>query len=91
MSTAIVFRSSIMLRENLKQEIDKLNDSQLRKIADFINSVKAQAQQLAQSMPFWQRATPAERADNFRRWVAQLPKASVTLSDEAFDRSNIYE
>ncbi|NEZ54994.1 hypothetical protein D0962_37920 [Leptolyngbyaceae cyanobacterium CCMR0082] len=80
-----------MLRENLKQEIDKLNDSQLRKIADFINSVKAQAQQLAQSMPFWQRATPVERADNFRRWVAQLPKTSVTLSDEAFDRGNIYE
>ncbi|WP_031293479.1 hypothetical protein [Leptolyngbya sp. Heron Island J] len=80
-----------MLRENLKQEIDKLNDSQLRKIADFINSVKAQAQQLAQSMPFWQRATPVERADNFRRWVAQLPKTSVTLSDKAFDRGNIYE
>ncbi|MEM9006452.1 MAG: hypothetical protein AAGE59_23375 [Cyanobacteria bacterium P01_F01_bin.86] len=80
-----------MLRENLKQEIDKLNDSQLRKIADFINSVKAQAQQLAHSMPFWQRATPVERADNFRGWVAQLPKASVTLSNEAFDRSNIYE
>ncbi|MDV3352749.1 hypothetical protein QGP82_29015 [Leptothoe sp. LEGE 181152] len=87
----MVFRSNIMLRENLKQEIDKLNDSQLRKIADFINSVKAQAQQLAQSMPFWQRATPVERADNFRRWVAQLPKTSVTLSDEAFDRGNIYE
>ncbi|ESA34562.1 hypothetical protein N836_16180 [Leptolyngbya sp. Heron Island J] len=89
--TVMVSRSNIMLRENLKQEIDKLNDSQLRKIADFINSVKAQAQQLAQSMPFWQRATPVERADNFRRWVAQLPKTSVTLSDKAFDRGNIYE
>ena len=91
MATAMVFRSNIMLRENLKQEIDKLNDSQLRKIADFINSVKAQAQQLAQSMPFWQRATPVERADNFRRWVAQLPKTSVTQSDKAYDRGNIYE
>lgn len=89
--TIMVSRSNIMLRENLKQEIDKLNDSQLRKIADFINSVKAQAQQLTQSMPFWQRATPVERADNFRRWVAQLPKTSITLSDEAFDRGNIYE
>ena len=80
-----------MLRENLKQEIDKLNDSQLRKIADFIHSVKAQAQQLAQSTPFWQCATPVERADDFRRWVAQLPNTSITLSDEAFDRGNIYE
>lgn len=80
-----------MLRETLKQEIDKLSDSQLRKIADFINSVKTQAQQLAQIIPFWQRATPVERAEDFRRWVTQLPQTSITLSDEAFDRGNIYE
>ncbi|KPQ35421.1 MAG: ATP synthase D chain, mitochondrial (ATP5H) [Phormidesmis priestleyi Ana] len=80
-----------MLRDTLKQEIDKLSDSQLRRIADFINSVKSQTQQLAQSIPFWQRATPVERAEDFRRWVAQLPKASITLSDEAFDRGNIYD
>ena len=80
-----------MLRETLKQEIDKLSDSQLRRIAEFIDSVKNQAQQLVQVVPFWQRATPIERAADFRRWVSQLPKASVTLSDDAFDRGNIYE
>ena len=81
----------LMLRETLKQEIDKLSDSQLRKIADFINLVKAQVQQVVQAIPFWQHATPVERAEDFRRWVAQLPKTSMTLSDEAFDRGNIYE
>ena len=80
-----------MLRETLKQEIDKLSDSQLKRIADFIDSVKTQAQQLVQIVPFWQRATPIERAEDFRRWVSQLPKASITLPDDAFDRGNIYE
>ena len=80
-----------MLRETLKQEIDQLSDGQLRKIADFINLIKTQAQQIAQAIPFWQRATPAERSEDFRRWVAQLSQTSISLSDEAFDRDNIYE
>ncbi|MEM6255556.1 MAG: hypothetical protein AAF821_21795 [Cyanobacteria bacterium P01_D01_bin.156] len=80
-----------MLRETLKQEIDQLSDGQLRRIADFINLVKNQTQQLAQAIPFWQRATPAERAEDFRSWVTQLPQTSIGLTDEAFDRGNIYE
>ncbi|MBE9064167.1 hypothetical protein [cf. Phormidesmis sp. LEGE 11477] len=80
-----------MLRETLKQEIDQLSDSELRRIADFINSVKTQTQQVAQSIPSLQNATPAERAEDFRRWVAELPKTSITLSDDAFDRGSIYE
>lgn len=80
-----------MLRETLKQEIDQLSDSQPRKIADFINVVKTQAQQIAQAIPFWQRATPVERAGDFRSWVAQLPQTDISLTDKAFDRGNIYE
>lgn len=77
-----------MLRETLKQEIDKLSDSQLIKIAELMKAIKAQ--QLTQSIPFWQQATPVERAEDFRGWVGQLPKTSITLADEAFDRGNIY-
>jgi hypothetical protein len=40
---------------------------------------------------FWQRATPTERAEDFRLWVDQLPKTNTTLADEAFDRGSIYE
>jgi hypothetical protein len=80
-----------MLRETLKQEIDQLSESQLRKLADFVASIKNQAQQLAKSVPFWQRATPIERAEDFRAWVAQLPETRLSLPDEAFDRGNIYE
>jgi hypothetical protein len=81
----------MMLRETLKQEIDKLSESQLRKIADFVTSIKAQAQQLTKIVPFWQRATPTERAQDFREWVTQLPKTGLSLTDEAFDRDSIYE
>jgi hypothetical protein len=80
-----------MLRETLKQEIDQLNESQLRKIADFVTVIKNQAHKLAENIPFWQRATPVERAADFRSWVAQLPETRLSLPDEAFDRSNIYE
>ncbi|MGB3292986.1 MAG: hypothetical protein WBB01_08375 [Phormidesmis sp.] len=80
-----------MLRKTLKQEIDKLSDDQLRKIADFVSLIKVQAQQLTKTVPFWQRATPVERAEDFRVWVTQLPETSIALTDEAFDRGGIYE
>jgi hypothetical protein len=40
---------------------------------------------------FWQRATPTQRAEDFRAWVAELPETHLSLSEEAFDRGNIYE
>lgn len=80
-----------MLRENLKKELDKLNDEQLKKIADLIAFIEFQSKQAASSAPFWQRATPAERAREFREWVSQLPKNSPSLSNEAFSRDSIYE
>ena len=79
------------LRERLKQEIDSLNESQLSSIAEFVASIKAQAQQLVHRTPFWQRATLAERARDFKEWAAGLPKIGLSLSDEAFDRDTIYE
>lgn len=80
-----------MLRETLKQEIDQLSEGQLRKLADVVALIKSQAQQLAKSGLFWQRATPNERAKEFRAWVAQLPETRLSLPDEAFDRGDIYE
>ncbi|MBW4533289.1 MAG: hypothetical protein KME09_05070 [Pleurocapsa minor HA4230-MV1] len=80
-----------MLRENLKKELDKLNDEQLKKIADFIADLEPQSIQSTSSIPFGQEATPSERAREFREWVLQLPKGSPSLRDEAFDRESIYE
>lgn len=80
-----------MLRETLKQEINQLSESQLREMADFLASIKAQSQQSAKTDLFWQHATPTERSQNFRAWVTQLPKTGSSLPDTAFDRSSIYE
>ncbi|MBE9041789.1 hypothetical protein IQ235_13465 [Oscillatoriales cyanobacterium LEGE 11467] len=80
-----------MLRDALKQEIDRLSESQLKRIAEFITLVKHQTQQVAIDVPFWKSATPAERSQDFRAWVERLPKTGSSLSDEAFDRGSIYE
>lgn len=80
-----------MLRDVLKQEIDRLSENQLRRVADFIDLVKLQTQSIAASTPFWQRGTPAERAKDFQAWVEQLPKTGLSLPDDACDRGNIYE
>jgi cytochrome c553 len=47
-----------MLREILKQEIDTLSESQLKKIAEMIASLKPRSQESTKITPFWQSATP---------------------------------
>lgn len=78
-----------MLKEKLKQEIDKLNEQQLKKIADFIASSEFQSE--VESSTKKQDSTPAQRAAEFREWVSQLPSNNVSLSDEALSRDSIYE
>jgi hypothetical protein len=79
-----------MLRECLKRELDKLDDEQLQKVADFIALIEFQSKQVVSPIPLWQRLTPTERAREFRQWVLQLPQNSPTLPDEAFNRDSIY-
>lgn len=88
-----------MLKDTLKHEIDNLNEEQLRKIADFVATIKATNKLEEKTKPFWQRATPKERTafagatqtQDFQEWVAQLPHDSPSLTDEAFDRESIYD
>ena len=80
-----------MLREDLKKELDKLNDEQLKKVADFVAFIEFQSRQDASSVPFWQRATPAERSREFRSWISQLPNHGLSLPDEAFGRDTLYD
>lgn len=81
-----------MLRDTLKQKIDQLNEDQLQRIAEFITVVKRQTpSDESTHVPFWQSATPTERAQDFRTWVEQLPKTDLSLPDEACDRASIYE
>ncbi|MBW4623725.1 MAG: hypothetical protein KME17_30740 [Cyanosarcina radialis HA8281-LM2] len=79
-----------MLRKDIKKALDKLNDEQLQKIADLMDSIEFQSIEVTPSARFWQRATPVERAREFRQWVSQLPKNGSSLPDEAFNRDTIY-
>ena len=80
-----------MLREELKKELDRLSDEQLKQIADFIAHLEHQTTPESSSVPFWQTATATERAQEFREWVAHLPQGSPALPDSAFNRDSIYE
>ena len=52
----------------------------------------SQSSQVTSSfIPFWQKATPTERAREFRDWISQLPTTIVSLPDEAFSCDCIYE
>ncbi len=81
----------MILREAVKEQIDTLNEYQLSRIADYIFTLKVQAKSVTKATPFWQEATPKERAADFLIWVSGLKKTGLTLSDEAFDRDSIYE
>ncbi len=78
-------------RETVKKQIDLLSENQLSKIADYISSLKTQTKNMLKTAPFWQNATPKERAEDFLEWVSGLNKTGQTLPDEAFDRGTIYE
>ncbi|MEM7591922.1 MAG: hypothetical protein AAF383_10470 [Cyanobacteria bacterium P01_A01_bin.83] len=80
-----------MLKDTLKQEIDNLNEEQLKQIADLIISLKVQDKNRSNLKPFWQKATPEERSQDFREWVTQLPHSNISLSDKVFDRISIYD
>jgi len=81
----------MVLRETLKQEIDILNESQLSRIAEFIDFIKSSTQNWMKTTTSVQQSTPAQRAQDFREWVAGLPKTGISLPDEAFDRESIYK
>lgn len=81
----------MILRETVKKQIDSLNENRLSRIAEYISSLTTQAKIVIKTTPFWQSATPNERAQDFLEWVSGLNKTGSSLPDEAFDRASIYE
>ncbi|WP_404790895.1 hypothetical protein [Altericista sp. CCNU0014] len=81
---------TMVLREQLKQTLDKLNETQLTQIANFIGNIDSSPQQPDAEVPLWQTGTSAERTKDFQEWLKQLPRNGSSLPDEAFDRDSIY-
>ncbi|GAP97536.1 hypothetical protein [Leptolyngbya sp. NIES-2104] len=79
-----------MLRDKVKQEIDRLNEDQLKQVEGFIASIKHQAEKPQALLQSWNAVTPEEWVKSFQEWTAHLPKTGVSLPDEAFDRESIY-
>lgn len=42
-------------------------------------------------LPFWKRATPAERAEAFRKWADEPRPSAPAIPDEALRRENLYD
>ncbi|MBD2082789.1 hypothetical protein [Leptolyngbya sp. FACHB-17] len=79
-----------MLKEKVKQEIDKLNEEQLKQVERFIALIKIKVVTPQAVLQSWDAVTPEEWTKSFREWAAQLPKTGVILPDEAYDRESIY-
>ncbi|MBE9040259.1 hypothetical protein IQ235_05560 [Oscillatoriales cyanobacterium LEGE 11467] len=77
------------LKESLKQELDKLNEEQLKQVANFIAFVEFATTRV--NIPFWQTATPAQRAARWCESVAPRGTASPNLPDAALRRDSIYD
>jgi antitoxin ParD1/3/4 len=73
-----------MLKDTLKQEIDNLNEEQLKKIADFMFSLKAQDKKKDEEF----EAISNKLAEDFKMYVEQN---TPNLSDYAVSREGIYE
>ena len=41
--------------------------------------------------PFWQQATPSERANAFERWAITSPPHAPDLSDESLHREKLHD
>jgi hypothetical protein len=44
-----------------------------------------------QERPFWQRATPAERAAAFQQWASTMPPDTPDVPDESLRREGMYD
>jgi antitoxin ParD1/3/4 len=73
-----------MLKDTLKQEIDNLNEEQLKKIADFMASLKAQDKQKDEEF----ETIADQLAQDFKTYVGHN---TPNLSDYAVSREGIYE
>ena len=74
--------------EELKQKLDKLDETQLQLVAKFVLALEEDTDQ---PWSWTSDPTSQEKAAAFLRWVSGLPKVGHSLPDEAFDRATIYD
>ncbi len=73
------------LVDSLAQIIDSLTSEEKKLLEEKINFSVA-----SEKSPFYETATPIERAKAYREWAESHPHDSPMLSDEAISREAIY-
>jgi hypothetical protein len=81
---------NIKLVESLAQVVQSLSPEERSLLEEKLKTHRENPSESEKERPFYETATPAERAKAFREWAASHPGDRPSLSDEAISRESIY-
>ena len=81
---------NIKLVESLAQVVQSLSPEERSLLEEKLKAQQEQTEAEGKERPFYETATPAERAKAFREWVQSHRGDRPSLSDEAISRESIY-
>ncbi|HIK09590.1 MAG TPA: hypothetical protein IGS52_04870 [Oscillatoriaceae cyanobacterium M33_DOE_052] len=81
---------NIKLVESLAQVIESLSPEERSLLESKLKAHQEQTSAAGKERPFYETATPEERAKAFREWAESHPRHQPYLSDEAISRESIY-
>lgn len=81
---------NVKLVESLAQIVQSLTPEERSLLEEKLKAKPDERPEEAPERPFYETATPQERAKAFREWAESHPRNSPALSDEAISRESIY-
>ncbi|MGK7904755.1 MAG: hypothetical protein AB4352_25780 [Hormoscilla sp.] len=81
---------NVKLVESLAQIVQSLSTGERSLLEEKLKGTPALTSAEGQERPFYETATPEERAKAFREWAESHPRNMPYLSDEAISRESIY-
>ncbi|NEP39292.1 MAG: hypothetical protein F6K35_08520 [Okeania sp. SIO2H7] len=79
---------NVKLVESLVQVVESLSSEERSLLEEKLKAIPSDTE--GQERPFYESATPKERAKAFREWAESHSRNSPSLSDEAISRESIY-
>ena len=81
---------NIKLVESLAHVVQSLSPEERSLLEEKLKAPQEQTSAEGKERPFYETATPAERAKAFREWAQSHSRHQPSLSDEAISRESIY-
>ncbi|CDM94111.1 MAG: hypothetical protein P5702_06595 [Limnospira sp. PMC 1291.21] len=81
---------NIKLVESLALVVQSLSPEERSLLEEKLKARQQETSAAGKDRPFYETATPEERAKAFREWAASHPRNQPSLSDEAISRESIY-